>query len=170
MISALTLVLFRRYRRRESLNNTLGAFGTHRNNDKPPMPDRASAISPSIPVALRSENQEPGLSADGYTNLVSTSRSFGDTISSNDSPQNKANLRQIELRRRMQVIQQEMADLERASMSQVASEPMNDADDLRANMEVLRGEVEMLKQAQHSQWAHGLSDDQVPAYTTFGNR
>jgi len=65
----------------------------------------------------------------------------------------------------MQDIQREMANLERASTSQIpSSEPIHDADSMRANIELLHAEVELLKRAQLSQ---SLSDEQAPPYTVL---
>jgi len=182
MIFALILLLFFR-RRYGSHGRTLASdtLTANRNEVKAPMLQRGgygsqsergyepqaltSDIDSHTLVAPVSENRDQVFTMQGYATPVSTSRLL-EATRSNDPTATKANLRQAELRRRMQDIQLEMAYLERESMSQIpSSEPIHDADDLRANMELLRGEVELLRQAQHSQWAQGLSDEQVPAYT-----
>lgn len=153
-----------------------GTFTTSHDDEKATMPDQGPVLqrntsndrqgafthdvdssTPAVP--FESENREQNFPTHGY---VSTSRSLEATTPSNDLTRSNANLRQAELRRRMQDIQQEMADIERASTAQI--EPIHDAGDLRANLEALRAEVELLRQAQKSTWV-GLSDGQVPAYT-----
>jgi hypothetical protein len=171
---SVSILLFLFCRRRN------GIFATSHDDEKATMPDQGPVIQRNTPderhgalthdvdsstpaVPFRSENRDQNFPTHGYVRSASTSRSLEATTPSNDLTRSNADLRQAELRRRMRAIQQEMADIERASTAQI--EPIHDAGDLRANMEALQAEVELLREAQKSQWMQGLSDGQVPPYT-----
>ena len=89
------------------------------------------------------------------------------TPTSNLASKSEAEIRQTELRRRIREVQIELAELERGlSSSHNYDEP--NIDDLRRNMEHMRIEIERLKEALHSKWGRGLTDELPPVYAEVG--
>ena len=126
---------------------------------------RTSTSDSPVPVVPELDNQEQSL----LTNPFPATDLFRVTTPNNIS-QNKAEIRQTEIRRRMREVQLEMADLERdAGASHMHLEPNTNVD-LRVTMEHMRREIEGLKEVQYSQWGWGLTDELPPVYAEVGPR
>jgi len=179
VISILTLIFFCRRRRRNKNTNRendviysplVQENGSYNQTSDEPRGTFAFGIESATPVVLESANvgQEQSLLTHEYVNSLPASRPLRVIAPSTIIPQTKAEIRQTEIMRQMQEVQQEMADLERGSPSSHLHVELDNNDDLRVAMEQMRVEIERLKDAQYSQWGQGLSDELPPVYAEKG--
>jgi len=174
VISILTLIFFCRRRLRNKNNRDNDVIysplvpenGTWNQTSDEHRGTFAFGIETATPITLESENvgQEQSLLTPEYVNSLPASRSLRATAPSTIIPKTKAGIRQTEIMRRMQEVQQEMADLERGSPSSHLHVELDNNDDLRMAMEQMRVEIGRLKDAQYSRWGQGLSDELPPVY------
>jgi hypothetical protein len=123
----------------------------------------------SVPTAFSSEHPESSPLPRELAPPISAARSMDVVTSANNLPGTTADVNPTEQTHQVQNIRQDKARLQRAPVSQISSPNTyhDDPDDLRSNLQALREEVELLRRAQHSQQAQGLSDGEAPPYMAF---